>query len=80
MTIREYRLLMKANNLKNIDRDYRVHQLAWLTNAARATKSAGKGKRRPVYAKFSQFLITKMLSDRRLERRKEAGLTVSAIC
>ena len=55
MTIREYRLLMKANNLKNIDRDYRVHQLAWLTNAARATKSAGKGKRRPVYAKFSQF-------------------------
>ena len=55
MTIREYRLLMKANNLKNVDRDYRVHQLAWLTNAARATKSAGKGKKRPVYAKFFDY-------------------------
>ena len=72
MTIREYRLLMKANNLKNIDRDYRVHQLAWLTNAARATKSAGKGKRRPVYAKFSQFFDYRNAVRQALGKKKRS--------
>lgn len=72
ITIREYRLLMKANNLKNVDRDYRVHQLAWLTNAARATKSAGKGKRCPVYAKFSQFFDYRNAVRQALRKKKRS--------
>ena len=63
--IREYRLLMKANNLKNVDRDYRVHQLAWLTNAAQAVAKGVLSMQ-----SSRSFLITKMLSDRRLKEER----------
>lgn len=54
LTIPEYNLLMEAVHLKQVDTDYRVHMLAWLTFAAKATK--GKGKHtKPVYGKFKRF-------------------------
>lgn len=47
-------MLMEAERLKQVDIDYRVHLLAWLTFAAKATK--GKGKNiKPVYKNFKLF-------------------------
>lgn len=69
MTIREYNLLMKALKLREVDRDYRIHQLAWLSTAAKAMKSAGKGKLRPVYTKFSQFFDYKKAVRQALGRK-----------
>lgn len=46
---------MKAVRLREVDRDYRIHQLAFLSHAVRAEKKAGKNKTRPVYSKFRKF-------------------------
>lgn len=51
LTIPEYELLMKATQLKEVDRSRDRHLLAWLTVSAGATKKDG----RPVYKKFSDF-------------------------
>lgn len=51
LTIPEYELLMKATQLKEIDRSRDRHLLAWLTVSAGATKKDGK----PVYKKFKDF-------------------------
>ena len=55
LSIEEYTLLMKAVELKNIDRDYRIHQQAFLNFAVQAQKKSGKNKTKPVYRKFKQF-------------------------
>lgn len=54
LTIPEYRLLMKAVQLKQIDFDYRNHLQAFLNFAVKAEKKAGK-KSKPVYSKFKKF-------------------------
>ena len=51
LTIPDYELLMKATQLKEIDRLRDSHALAWLTVSAGATKKDGK----PVYKKFKDF-------------------------
>lgn len=48
----EYGLLMKAAALRRVDEEYRTHEQAFLTVAAKATK--GK-KGRPVYKTFKSF-------------------------
>ena len=55
MTIPEYNLLMDAVSLKRIDQDYRNHLQAYLNFAVKAEKKSGKGKTKPVYAKFKKF-------------------------
>lgn len=55
LTIPEYKLLMKAVKLKQIDIDYRNHLQAYLNFAVQAEKKAGKGKTRPVYNTFKKF-------------------------
>ena len=55
LTIPEYNLLMDAVSLKRIDQDYRNHLQAYLNFAVKAEKKAGKGKTKPVYAKFKKF-------------------------
>ena len=55
LTIPEYELLMKAVNLREIDKDYRNHLQAFLNFAVKAEKKVGKGKSRPVYTKFKRF-------------------------
>ncbi len=54
MTLREYGLLMKAAQLRQVDENYKIHLNAWLTFAAKAQKKSGKGSR-PVYSKFERF-------------------------
>lgn len=48
----EYELLMKAAAFRRVDEEYRTHEQAYLTVAAKATK--GK-KGRPVYKTFKSF-------------------------
>jgi hypothetical protein len=55
LTIPEYRLLMQASKLKQVDLDYRVHQLAFANFRAQAQKKNGKNKTVPVFRKFKQF-------------------------
>lgn len=47
-------MLFKAENLKRIDVDYRVHQQAWLSAVAKAEKRT-KNKVKMVFDKFEKF-------------------------
>lgn len=48
----EYQLMMKAASLRRVDEEYRTHEQAYLTVAAKATK----GKRgKQVYKTFKSF-------------------------
>lgn len=51
----EYRLLIKAARLKQIDLDYRNHLQAFLNFSVKAEKKQGKNKTVPVFRKFKQF-------------------------
>ncbi len=55
LTIAEYKLLMEAAQLKQVDADYRNHLQAFLNFAVKAEKKTGKNKSKPVYRKFKQF-------------------------
>lgn len=55
MTIPEYRLLMEAVRLRQVDKDYRNHLQAFLNFAVKAEKKTGKNKSKPVYSKFKRF-------------------------
>lgn len=55
LSFKEYDLLVKAENLKQVDIDYRVHQLAWLPIIAKGQKRVGKNKLKYVYDKFEKF-------------------------
>lgn len=55
MTISEYRLLVEAARLKQVDMDYRNHLQAYLNFVVQSEKKTGKGKSRPVYTKFRAF-------------------------
>lgn len=55
LTIPEYRLLMEAVKLKQVDMDYRNHLQAYLNFVVKAQKKAGKGKSKPVYNTFKKF-------------------------
>lgn len=55
MTLAEYRLLMKATKLRQIDMDYRNHLQAFLNFAVQAEKKSGKNKSKPVYSRFRKF-------------------------
>lgn len=55
LTIPEYKLLMEAVRLKQVDMDYRNHLQAYLNFAVKAEKKTGKNKTKPVYGKFKRF-------------------------
>lgn len=54
LSLYEYRLLMKAHHLKQVDEQHRLHKAAWLHRAASATKEVGK-KEVPVHKTFKDF-------------------------
>lgn len=54
LTIPEYKLLMEAVRLKQVDMDYRNHLQAFLNFAVKAEKKSGKHSK-PVYTKFKKF-------------------------
>ena len=82
MTIPEYKLLMKAVELRSIDDAYMVHLQAFKNFEVKATKKVGT-KRKPVYDRFEKFfdyrkLVRKVLGkdiesneDIKLSRMRE---------
>ena len=54
LTLPQYRLLMEAAQLKQVDMDYRNHLQAFLNFVVKAEKKTGK-KSKPVYNKFEKF-------------------------
>lgn len=51
LTLREYRIMMKAAQLRQLDEQQKIHLVAWLSFAAQAKRKNGK----PVYSKFERF-------------------------
>ncbi len=75
LTIPEYRLLMEAERMKQIDRDYRNHLQAFLNFSVQAEKKAGKGKTRPVYSRFEKFYNY----EKEIEKAKNSGKSKSRL-
>ena len=55
LTIPEYKLLMKAERYRQVDRDFYDHRLAYLIFAATAKKKSGRYGEKPVYSTFRKF-------------------------
>ena len=55
LTVHEYRLLMKAVELKAVDEAYIVHLQAFKNFEVRAMRKVGKNKQKPVFDRFEKF-------------------------
>lgn len=55
MTCREFRLRMKAYELKRLDAEYRIALLAWQVREIEARKKNGKNRYKYVYDSFRKF-------------------------
>lgn len=71
LSIKEYELLMKAVELREIDIEYRLNLQAWLSIKAGAKKKAGKDKERLVYDRFDKLYDRKKVIDRIMHPTKE---------
>ncbi|SHK31616.1 hypothetical protein [Hespellia stercorisuis] len=74
LTMPEYKLLMKAVRLREIDKDYRNHLQAFLNFSVKAEKKVGKNKSKPVYKRFTNFYnyekeVEKVLPDKKKQSR-----------
>ena len=77
LSLREYDLLVRAENLRQVDLDYRNHLQAWLNVAAKAEKKTGKRRFRLVYDTFEKFFdydnaIEK--AEKRKQKKQESRL------
>lgn len=72
LTLPEYDLLMEAQRLKEVDRDYRNHLQAYLNFVVQAKKKAGKGKEKPVYSTFRKFYDYEKELDKTKNRTKKS--------
>ena len=77
LTIAQYEIVMEALDLQMFDLDFREHRQAFLNFAAQATKSAGKGKTKPVYRTFKKFFNYDAELSKVRNRRKQNGRTKS---
>lgn len=66
LTLPEYRLLVKAQELKAFDENYKAHRQAFLNMVA-----SGKKKHKPIYRKFKDFFDY----DKELEKLKNNSKT-----
>ena len=55
LSLKEYNALMRAHNLRMVDKSLELHQAAWLNVNAGAMKQQGKHKQVPVYKTFKSF-------------------------
>lgn len=55
ITIPEYKIMLEAAKLRNVDLDYRNHLQAFLNFSVQAQKKVGKNKTQPVYRRFNKF-------------------------
>jgi cell fate (sporulation/competence/biofilm development) regulator YlbF (YheA/YmcA/DUF963 family) len=73
LTLPEYRLLIKATEYREVDKDYRNHLQAYLDFTAQAKKKKGKGEA-PVYNTFHKFYdyekeLEKVENPKKLDER-----------
>ncbi|WP_460057105.1 hypothetical protein [Pseudolactococcus yaeyamensis] len=81
MTIADYELLIKAHELKNVDKMFHIHLQAFLNRNVKAEKKVGKATK-PVYDKFKKFFdyekeldrILNKTSNKNQEKPKFSGL------
>ena len=77
MTLREYRIRMKAYRLKELDEEYKIALLAWQHNQVKATKKNGK-KFEPVYKTFKDFFdvdkYEKKIKGQKVNHKKPEGI------
>ena len=78
LTIYEYNILIDAENLKQVDRDYRNHLQAYLNFQATAKKNVGKNKQKPVFDKFIKFFdydkAIKKVQSKKFEKGRLSAL------
>lgn len=68
VTIPEYRMLVKAARLREADKDYRNHLVAYLTLRAKDKKKVGK-KLQYVYPTFKDFYDADKAEERALGKK-----------
>lgn len=73
LTIHEYNILIEAENLKQVDRDYRNHLQAYLNFKATAKKNVGKNKQKPVFDKFDKFFDYNKAIKKVQSKKSEKG-------
>ena len=73
LTIPVYNIMMKAVQLKQVDKDYRNHLQAFLNFAVKAEKKTGKNRSKPVYGRFEKFYNYKAELEKVMQRYKEKG-------
>lgn len=71
LTLPEYSILIHAMQLREVDRNYRDHLQAFLNFSVQAKKRAGKGKERPVYARFNKFFDYEKELNKVEQKRKQ---------
>ena len=71
--MREYELLVKAAELRDVDTDYRLHEQAFLNFVVQGRKKSG----RPVYRRVKQFFNYAQEVKEVIEKRKKEKKTDS---
>ena len=71
--MREYELLVRAAELRDVDTDYRLHEQAFLNFVVQGRKKNG----RPVYRRFKQFFNYAQEVKEVIEKRKKEKKTDS---
>ncbi|MCL2865622.1 MAG: hypothetical protein FWE25_08795 [Lachnospiraceae bacterium] len=75
--LEEYRILIKALELRKVDEERNMHWQAFLNFAVKAEKKSGKNKTKPVYTKFEQFFHYEKAIERLKKRDgQEKGKSV----
>lgn len=74
MTLKEYNLHMKAEELAEVDRQYHLHLLAFQCMRAQGQKKSGKGTK-PAFPRFKSFFdydkILKGVEEKQDKRKKK---------
>jgi len=65
---------MKSVELRQVDMDYRTHQIAYLTFVAKGQKKSGRNKTKPVYPRFDKFYDYESEVNRVLGKKKKSRL------
>ena len=71
--MREYELLVRAAELRDVDTDYRLHEQAFLNFVVQGRNKNG----RPVYRRFKQFFNYVQEVKEVMEKRKKEKKTDS---
>lgn len=75
MSVWEYELRLKAYKLRMVDRDFEIHEQAWMNREVKAEKKSGKG-RKPIYRRFDEFFNYKKRIAQAINGEEEQFSTI----